>query len=280
MEEAALFCQEDCGPKRCIDKALRLLDSAVAYYAGSLVRGKDSGNGRLLHTLADEMCQSFKTCGTEGNKLTGASKVNYDVYSTFLTMQEGIKSNKCTSTRKGKAEVSRRVFVPLIQATLRSAYMREANPGTDETAQLYEAVSITYAATLLPMLSFCSVEDAGIVYENLKIGAPTSFAEVKAALERRYSCFQVTCEDIGGLYNRKTGSYYKGAQPCVTPKSGKDALEKAETHIPWVLVVLLLGGAFVYYKLRRKWSDRQERLRKYDADNDLSDSDDEDHALT
>ena len=47
-------------------------NEAVAFYTGAL-EGTD-GSGNLLHsTLADKRCVNFKTCGREGNKLTGTA---------------------------------------------------------------------------------------------------------------------------------------------------------------------------------------------------------------
>ena len=42
----------------------------------------------------------------------------------------------------------------------------------------------------------------------------TNFIKVKAALERNYGCLAISCNDVGGVYDSSSGSFYEDASPC------------------------------------------------------------------
>jgi hypothetical protein len=273
MEESFLQCQEDCGEHRCTDKALELMDSAEAFYSGSLVESKGSAHGKLIYSLADDMCIAFKTCGIKGKSLSGTSKVNHKVYDLFNMMQNSVVTDQCPHVRHGKNEVVYNMFIPIIQATLRSAYLRDSQEAEDVGVE--ETAGATFAAIIVPRISRCSPSDARVIDENMKTGADgTSFIQVKQALERNYKCMHITCEDIGGFYHKGVGAYHGGADPCVTPKDGLDI--DLKKHISWSLPLFIIGSVSFYFYSKRRMRLRKERLRRYDAENDLSDSDDDD----
>lgn len=71
LELALTQCRRGLGKKMEKGDADSAPDKAVAFYTGAL-EGTD-GTDNLLHTLADKRCVNFKTCGREGNKLTGTA---------------------------------------------------------------------------------------------------------------------------------------------------------------------------------------------------------------
>lgn len=277
MEEAFNMCQTDCDKgHKCFDAALHHVDTAVAFYTGSIVYSKGGDKGKLLYTLADKMCAKFKTCGKNGNSFHGTAFVNKQIFEEFQKSQQAVSEDKCPTVRQAKESIARKVGVPLIQATLEAAFKMDSSMGND-SSQDGEAIGATLAATVEPMVAACNQVDSQIIHENLQTGAEnTSFLVVKRVLEKNYKCMGVTCEMIGGLYNSKTGKPYSGAEACVTPGPKN---EKVKTHLPWASITFMLFLVFScwsYKKLNAKWKERKRRLKRIDEMNDLSDSDEED----
>lgn len=230
------------------------------------------GKGQLLYTLADDTCKSFKTCGKKGDQVTGTAKVNYDVYEMFSEMQQAIDDWECAKAQHDEAVISKKMFVPLIQATLRSAYDRSLMLQGQSTVE--QASGATFAASILPHLYKCSRDDAKVLYEQMKTGSgQTSFSKVKGALERNYRCMQVTCKEIGGYYEKDRSRYHEEADPCKDESNALDGLEKG---IPVALIGMIVIGLIIFYCMRRSYKKREQRLKQYDIDNELDDDDEDD----
>ena len=45
------------------------------------------------------------------------------------------------------------------------------------------------------------------------------FIAVKSAFERNYGCMQITCQDVGGIWDSSTSEYMGDAAPCGTSSS-------------------------------------------------------------
>ena len=71
LELALTQCRRGLGKKMEKGAADSAPDKAVAFYTGALEG--TNGTDNLLHTLTDKRCVNFKTCGREGNKLTGTA---------------------------------------------------------------------------------------------------------------------------------------------------------------------------------------------------------------
>jgi len=52
--------------------------------------------------------------------------------------------------------------------------------------------------------------------------ATISASAVKDAFESVYDKLNISCEDVGGLISKDTGTYYPGMEPCVTVKTCTD----------------------------------------------------------
>ena len=276
MEESVLQCQEDCGEHKCTDTALSLLDSSVAFYTGSLVQTKGSGEGKLIYSLADQVCKDFKTCDISGDKTKGTSRVNHKVYGYFNQMQQDLLTDNCPAARNLKSKIAHQMFLPLVQATLRSAYVRDSMQSS--AALKDQASGATFAASVLPMVHKCNVDDARVIYENMKTGSEgTSFSQVKEAFERNYRCLGITCEEVGGFWRESKGEYHFGAEPCVTD-TGKDL--NLEKHLPIAGITIFLMGVGFYLYIRYRLEQRRKRLARYDEENDLSESSNDDLIFT
>ena len=204
MEKALDTCQS-------LETPVNAWDLAVAYYTGSLEGDDGQGVGKLLYTIADNHCQSFKTCGEHANEVNGHAKLNIDIFREFMKGQAFILDGKCNEARLIKERIEELMAVPLIQGVLRFAYIRSEMEG-DNTDQ---AEGATLAAAVLPLVDYCGKKNSEIIYTAMAVGSEKpNFSKVKSTLEDSYSCLGVTCADIGGLWDKGNQKYYDGAGPC------------------------------------------------------------------
>lgn len=249
MEDALDDCQEGCTLANCNDDPVSAWDEAVAFYTGSLEGVDGEGEGKLLHELADKRCANFKTCGEFASELSGISHVNLDIFHEFDLGASKILRGECSAAREQKEKIETMMAVPLIQGAIRYAYITDRDATAGEKA---EAEGATFAAAVLPLVHACNEEAAATIYDNLKVGQglTANFADVKNAFESTYECLGIRCEDVGGLYDTATGTYYAGAEPC-----GSSSSSSANVGL---IVGLTVGGvvflALVFLVSRRRRS--------------------------
>jgi hypothetical protein len=223
LEDALDDCSRQCGTQ-CNDDAVYALDEAVAFYTGSLEGWDGSGDGVLHYSLADKRCINFKTCGPEGTAIEGTSKVNLEIFKDFKSMQKELVNAQCEPARVHKENAVKKIWIPLIQGTLRYAYILSTTPQTDDKAQ---AEGVTFAAAVLPMIASCDPNDAATIFNNMHpapLGSTTvDFQAVKKAFENNYGCLGITCPDVGGLYDDVNGAYFDGAGPCGSSSSSSSS---------------------------------------------------------
>jgi len=246
MEAAIVECESDKGTDR--PKTLSW-DEAVAFYTGSMEGTDGTPTGKLLHELADERCANFHTCGADAHKASGHAKVNHEIFQQFKLGQRSLLAGECDGVRVNKEMIESRLYIPMIQGTLRYAHI-SSNP--DTATEKAKAEGATFAAAVLPIVSFCNPRAAEVIYENMNFEASsTSFYHVKNAFQESYKCMGVTCEDVGGYYDSAAGVYFEGAEPCTgTGKSGANAVGVAFGVI--IAVVALVAGALFVARRRRK----------------------------
>jgi hypothetical protein len=251
MEDAIDDCLKDCATDECNSDAVSALDEGVAFYTGSLEGTTGDGAGVLMYGLADKRCENFKTCGPDGTSLTGTSKVNIDIFREFDRMQNNLLTKQCIAARRNKEEIEKKMFVPLVQGTLRYAYVTNTQPDYTEKA---EAEGATFAAAVLPVVAACSESDAATIYENMKPGAGgADFQVVKRAFENNYKCMGISCADVGGLYNDADMKYFDGAKPCggVGSSSSNNDVNVGLAVGLSIAAVAVLAIAFILVKRRR-----------------------------
>ena len=172
------------------------------------------GEGVLSFDLADIRCLDFNTCGPDGDSTVGRSYVNLQIIPLFQQGAMYLKSADCDGARSRKERIVELMTIPLIQATLRYAYLRSLVPTVDR----YVGESATLAASVLPMIHACEgdgPQDAEIIYNNLNTGSTVvNFGKVKKAFERNYGCLNITCEEVGGFWDVGENTYRDGAEPC------------------------------------------------------------------
>ncbi|KAL7545242.1 hypothetical protein ACHAWF_008593 [Thalassiosira exigua] len=210
FEDALDDCEKNC--INCNDGSVHAWDEGVCFYTGS-IEGQDglTDDGKLLHQLADKRCADYMTCGPSGTDSAGMSKLNYDLLDLFAKGKIELQSGNCPAAEQTAKAILAKMYIPMIQGTMRYAYkVDELSGGEKEKAE-----GAAFAAAVLPQVHAANPNAARIVYENMKVGASdTNFKEVKAAFESAYPQMKISCADVGGLYNEATKSYYPGMEPC------------------------------------------------------------------
>jgi hypothetical protein len=248
MEDALDDCQTGCID--CNDDPVHAWDEAVAFYTGSLEGIDGSGNGNLLYALADKRCANFKTCGRDGQELEGSAKINHDIFQQFKAGQRDLLQGKCSDARKKKERIAQLMYVPMIQGTLRYAFITATESTSGEKA---EAEGAIFAAAVLPTVHACNEGDAQKIYENMSVGSgkSTDYKAVKKAFEKNYGCMKISCSDVGGLYDDGNMEYFEGMEPCSGGGSSKNKVAIAVGSIVGALVVIVLAALLMRWSRRR-----------------------------
>lgn len=208
LEDYVVTCQAGCTVDCDPDNSL---DEAVAFYTGSLEGTSTDGTGKgvLFYTLANKRCNNFKTCGENGDSIEGTAKVNMNIFKAFNKMKEDNAAKNCDAVKASKEEIVRQMMVPLIQGTLRYAYLTQT--AFEKKGEIEGA---SFAAAVLPWIHSCDKGSAETIYNNMKTGqaGTAKLSDVKQAFENTYSCLGITCADVGGIYDGS--DYMDGASPC------------------------------------------------------------------
>ena len=128
-----------------------------------------------------------------------------------------LQLGECSSVRPLVETIVDLMAVPLIQGTLRYAYKGEYLSPSG-FSQKEKAEGAVFAASVLPRVASCSAPAAATISTEMRLDSSTStkpdFEAVKVAFEATYSCLNITCADVGGLYDGSSSAYYTSAAPC------------------------------------------------------------------
>lgn len=249
MEFAQVRCEQPCGPSdgvRCDDTPIKAWDQAVAFYSGSLEGDNGEGDGILLYDLADRMCAQFKTCSASGDLDEGTSFVNMEIMKLFAMGQLHLLRRECSQAEAIKDQIVNLMTVPIVQANLLSAHVRNF------TLTFEEVKSSTYAASILPIIHHCNPDDAVTLYSNLGLMQSDRIVDVvavKTAFENNYGCMGITCKMVGGVWE---GSFYGTySTPCDYQESTENPKSSFVTAIT-VLVLASIAALMVYVVIDRR----------------------------
>jgi hypothetical protein len=243
LEYAVRACRIPCTTNTssaCSDDAVHFLDTAAAFYAGSLEGQNGSPDGVLLHALADSGAAEFKTTKWAGNGEKGTAYVNLEIFYRLGEAQQALLdknadgTGQCGVADAFKKEIINLMKVPLVQVVLSNAWIRAHDTEADDAdVENAEAKGATYAAGILPYVYACNQSLAELVYNNLRIGSQASdvdFSSVKQAFEDVYECLGITCAEVGGIWNGT--SYEPDAEPCTDGKVIVARFTEAPTSSP------------------------------------------------
>jgi hypothetical protein len=265
MEHAIYLCGLPCA-RRCDDTPISAWDQAVAFYAGSREGENSKEQGNLLYDLADQMCTEFRTCGENGSERVGTSFVNNQIIREFTRGQSFALGRQCDQLKLSKEIVVEYMAVPLVQATLQMAHLRNFAPASsEESLQRDEVAGASFAATVLPIVHRCNSKVAETIYNNMRLNPPgdgvVDFHQVKKAFESSYQCMGITCEAVGGVWD---GSYGTAAEPCGTRNPGEVKEDKAGL-VTGVVLGVVLGSLIVLFVFHRSKTGRD---TSFSADRD------------
>merc|ERR1711957_974009 len=249
MEDALDDCKEACTIENCNDDPVHAWDEAVAFYTGSLEGGDGAGDGKLLYALADKRCKDFRTCGDMAKESKGTAHTNGIIMQSFNIGSNLLIQGKCAQAKPYKEIIERMMVVPLIQGTLRYAYILCAQLGkalTGKDLEKAEAEGAVFAASVPPLVHACDEDAATTIYNMMRTGqsGPHDYSVVKSAFESVYECMGVRNADVGGLWSDETGSYLAGAAPL------KVASSSGEPNIGLIVgcvVAGIVGGIILYF---------------------------------
>ena len=135
----------------------------------------------------------------------------------FDTGKVKLLNGECSLVRPMVERITELMTVPLIQGTLRYAYKGEYLSASGFT-QKEKGEGAVFAASVLPRVASCSAAAAATIQSEMQLDASTStkpdFEAVKAAFESTYSCLNITCAAVGGLWDSSATAYYSSASPC------------------------------------------------------------------
>lgn len=258
---------QDCegGDVNNNDKGVHAWDEGVAFYTGSLQQAKTT-TGYMLYYLANKRCSNFDKCVSSGH-----SQVNEAILPEFAGGLHATKIGDCATAKVHLDKIKSLMTIPLIQGTLRYAYkvgIYGENPddGNGSPGKA-SGEGVAFMMSAVHRLSMCGQSgkaDAEYIYNamyNLKVTTPAfdfdgdgegdaTFAGIKQAFERHYTCLGITCADVGGLASSVAAhnGFYPGAEACVDPDPEDSASDAgtddttATNDIPdWALGVI--GGA-------------------------------------
>lgn len=240
FEDALDDCQSGC--EKCNDDPVHAWDEGVCFYTGSLVGPDVPGeDGTLIYSLANKRCQNYKTCtGDEG--LSGNSNVNDELFKLFSQGKDQLLQGKCDEARETTAKVTKLMYIPLIQGTMRYAYKVDKMSGEEKE----KAEGAVFAASVLPKVHNFDEEAAKTIYDNMKVGASTTdYKAVKKAFEGVYGDFGINCAQVGGLWDKGSGVYYEGMEPCDDGSTGDEKTDDGSGGArapPTLLAAALLAG--------------------------------------
>jgi hypothetical protein len=149
------------------------------------------------------------------NGVEGTSYVNSEIFKEFNHGQRNLFAGNCEGARTNKERIETLMSIPLIQGTLRYGHIEAWETNLTER---HASQGPAFAMAVIPLVHRCSPEDAEIIHEHMKVRAPAdvihNYQEVREAFERNYECLNITCAQVGGIWDSITQTYKPDALPC------------------------------------------------------------------
>jgi len=185
-----------------MNKALGALDRAAALWIGEGQKDGINDSGHLLYALTENAGERF-------DQDTGETTVNTEIIDLFVQIQKNIKADKCSDLDgylNRRQEIKRMVSlmtIPLLQNLIHHTINVESDHGSDWVE--------LYALATIPRVAVCdpSTYNDELQMDVLREMTKDYIDQSLNGLESAYSCFSITCTDIGS---------YRGTRPvCKDP---------------------------------------------------------------
>jgi hypothetical protein len=196
---------EQCNNTATTNKMIRSWEQASAFYEGQ-------ESVYTLQSLSSQECEFYGTCD--------ANSPSPITLMFFENLNEGknlLKTGNCTMASEVANKIKSKMYIPLIQSTLRMAYELDS---LDLQSSRREGQAAAMAASIAPALNACKPSIATNVMNSLKPGKAkfVKYLDIRLLIEQTYSCLGITCLDVSGLtINPGSGEYLSDAKPCVKP---------------------------------------------------------------
>jgi hypothetical protein len=159
--------------------------------------------------------------------------------------------------------------IPLIQGTLRYSHSLAYSTDYDDVDG---AQAAAFALSVLPVVHACDENAASVIYENLKAqnNPRVDFVAVKRAFERTYKCMNITCGQIGGIYDSDVGLYAEEAGPCVEVFGEPIDDDQKQMALGFGISIAILAVLAVSVCLIRRVAERRIKNQKLEGQKDPS----------
>lgn len=181
------------------EQGLAALDRAAALWIGEGQEEGSNERGHLLYNLAENAGERF-------DQDNGEAEVNTRVVGLLVQLQTGLLADHCDSVssyedvRQNAKRLIGAMTVPLVQNLIHHT-MNLENEGGGDMVELY-------ALGVIPRVAACdpSSYDDELHLDVLREMTVDEQSSSIAAIQRAYSCFGITCADVG--------SYLGGTVPA------------------------------------------------------------------
>ena len=242
------------------DPSVKAWDEAVAFWAGSLTRGraygqtddKEGEEDNFIYALGDKRCANFGTCATG---FSGTALVNQELLALFNRGKEQARSLECEPIDDIHEKIGTLMMVPFIQGTLRYLYYTKDAQDAKSTGELW-----AFATAILPFVNEVNPAAAEALYKRAwLLDFSGSYEADKKLLEDTYSNFgvgagkgSITCETIGDLYSDPMNMLSENTCSSSSPSKDDDGLAlKLGLGLGAACVVCLGLTAMSYSKGRK-----------------------------
>jgi len=177
--------------------------------------------------LGTKRCQNYLTCGWDYNNTDGSIAItNQKVLNLFQVGQNAVRTGDIVGVKGIIKLIQSAQLVSYIQGVGRYASkISDFDPPCLMDFNKEYAEGMAFSTGLLPQLYQCDHSAALIVDKTFQLKKGNCFPDVASnndftiedflgVLRKNYQCLGVTCEDVGGLWDK--GAYIAGAEPCVT----------------------------------------------------------------
>jgi len=208
----------------------------------------DKKYGVMGFALAEKRCANFGTCQDGTDKASG-SMVNKEIFELFDIGLNLLNNGECNLVIPVKDAIVQKMAIPLIQGTLRYAN-KVSSPTTRGGDDKSLAEGFVFAASVVPMINTCRRTDAKTIEKAVDLSVGRSGLEdntwdgVKLAFENNYECLNITCTDVGTLYDSTGENPVTNGEAC-TFKIGREHAEDAPMFSTVAIAAIAAAGAAV-----------------------------------